>query len=354
MPPSHQYAEQLPRIEQCAFRAFDRQYIFADDRLVDRLRAPLWSIRSRHQVFASVQHDQQIKSGPGVIFTQLVPDQHHFAARGGKAFPLYKHAQAQEWAANIPLSLRQYLASRFAMSTDITPERVLAYIAAVAGHPDYTRRFWNSLRRPGIRIPITADRSLWSAACNIGSEVIWLHTFGTRYFDATRGLPEGPPRLPRDRRPEIVERISDELRSVPEDIRYDADSQQLHIGNGIIGRVAPEAWEYQVCGKQIIRQWFSFRQRSRQYQRRSSLLDDTRLDRWTIHLTKDLLDLIHVLTMLVDLEPSQKALLEQICGCLLITVDDLKEAGVLPGPPTARKAPHPPLQDELRYNEEPP
>jgi predicted helicase len=344
--------QEMPTIEECAFRAFDREYIFADPRLADRLRMSLWSIQGRRQVYASIQHDKPLKAGPGVIFTQLVPDQHHFGARGGRVVPLYKHSQAQGWSSNIPLDFRQYLTARLGMESIVSPEEVFAYIAAIAAHPGYTQKFWGSLRRPGIRIPLTSDMDLWSATCEIGKEVIWLHTFGTRYHDGEHGRPEGPPRLPRNRRPEILMEISDSPENVQDMMQYVSMTRQLHLAEGIIGPVDEQVFEYRVSDKRVIDQWFSFRQRTRQHQRRMSPLDDTRVERWTYHLSSDLLDLINVLTMLVDLQPQQEGLLQAVCNGPLISVNELEASGILPPSPVGRRAPRPPLQGELRYDEE--
>jgi Type ISP C-terminal specificity domain/N-6 DNA Methylase len=352
MPQSLAAVQEMPRIEECAFRAFDREYILADPRLADRLRMSLWNIRGRHQVYASIQHDKALKAGPGVIFTHLIPDQHHFAARGGKVIPLYKHSQTQDWSSNIPLDFRQYLAARLGGDSAIIPEDVFAYIAAIAAHPGYTQIFWESLRRPGIRVPFTADKDLWATACELGEEVIWLHTFGMRYHDVARGRPEGAPRLPRGRRPEIIKEISDGPDATPDMMQYDSRTGYLQLADGIIGPVEEGAFEYRVGDKRIIDQWFSFRQRTRQHQRRMSPLDDIRVKRWTYHLSRDLLDLINVLTMLVVLEARQERLLQEVCHGSLIRVDELRTSGILPPSRAGKRAPRPPNQDELRYDAE--
>jgi hypothetical protein len=334
-----------PPIEECAFRSFDRQYLFADARLIDRLREPLWDVRSFNQVYASLQHDQPANPGPGIIFTHLVPDQHHFGGRGGKVLPLYRNVHIP--AENIAPGLREHLSST--LKIEVSTGDVLAYIAAVVAHPNYTQRFWLPLRRPGVRLPLTADRRLWTTACDIGAEVIWLHTFGERYSDPEGDRPSGPPRLQHERRPEVIVRISDDPDKMPEGICYDSATLQIHIGDGVLGPVEPAAWAYEVGGRPIIRQWFSYRQRTRRHQRWSSPLDDTRLGRWTAPLTDDLLDLIHVLTRLVDIEPRQASLLEEICNGPLVTVSNLKDAGVLPAPAAAKKPPRLRRQDELPF-----
>ena len=51
----------------------------------------------------------------------------------------------------------------------------MAYVAAVMAHPAFTARFAPDLVRPGLRVPLTADASLFAEAAAIGREVIWLH-----------------------------------------------------------------------------------------------------------------------------------------------------------------------------------
>jgi hypothetical protein len=112
----------------------------------------------------------------------------------------------------------------------------------------------------------------------------------------------------------------------------------------------PEVWSYEICGTSVVKKWFGFRQRTRGRQRRSSPLDDVRAERWTTGFTDELLDLLQVLTLLVDIEPQQEELLTQIVDAPLIAVEDLVRAGVLPVPAEARRAPRPPAQAELPFD----
>jgi hypothetical protein len=137
---------------------------------------------------------------------------------------------------------------------------------------------------------------------------------------------------------------------MPETIGYDTDRGRLHVGEGVIGPVVPEVWAYDICGTSVVKKWFGFRQRTRGRQRRSSPLDDVRAERWTTRFTDELLDLLQVLTLLVDIEPRQEELLAQIVDAPLIAVDDLVRAGVLPVPAEARRAPRPPAQAELPFD----
>jgi hypothetical protein len=70
------------------FRAFDRQWLIADARLIHRPSPDLWSARLDGQVFVIEQSAHPIDSGPGLLFTGLIPDMHHFNNRGGRALPM--------------------------------------------------------------------------------------------------------------------------------------------------------------------------------------------------------------------------------------------------------------------------
>jgi Type ISP C-terminal specificity domain len=62
-------------------------------------------------------------------------------------------------------------------------------------HPSFTARFKADLVRPGLCLPLTADKTLFDDAIAVGREVVWLHCYGERFVDAAADRPKGPPRL---------------------------------------------------------------------------------------------------------------------------------------------------------------
>ena len=176
--------------------------------------------------------------------------------------------------------------------------------------------------RPGLRVPITADASLFAEAAKLGREVIWLHSFGDRFDD---GKPAGEPRLPNDRKPTIPRNgtIPNTPEGFPDTIDYDPALQRLKIGTGFIDNVPPAVWAYEVSGKQVLRQWFSYRKKDRERpqigdKRPPSPLSDIQPDHWLSEYTSELINVLNVLGMLVELEPKQADLLERICDGPLI------------------------------------
>lgn len=51
---------------------------------------------------------------------------------------------------------------------------------------------------------------------------------------------------------------------MPDSIEYDKVKRRLLIGSGYVEGVPPEVWSYEVSGKQVLRQWFSYRKANRE------------------------------------------------------------------------------------------
>ncbi len=95
---------------------------------------------------------------------------------------------------------------------------------------------------------------------------------------------------------------------------YDAEKNRLLVGTGFIDNVLPAVWRYEVSGKQVLLQWFSYRKKHRERpiignRRKPSPLGDVQPDHWLPEYTTELLNVLNVLTMLVELEPQQAEIL---------------------------------------------
>jgi hypothetical protein len=268
-----------------------------------------------------------------VTFTAYVPDLDHYRGSfGGRVFPLWRNRDAT--TSNFPPDFVKFMSERLGLV--VAPEDLFSYIAAVAASPAYTMRFQADLSTPGLRIPVTANVETFKEAIQLGRCVLWLHTFGERMANANNGRPEGPPRLPEGRAPMVPKegRISSDSSEMPDRLSYDAGQHRLLIGTGFIDNVVPAVWEYEVSGKQVLVQWFSYRKKNRERpiigeRRQPSALGDIQPDHWLSEYTTELLDVLNVLSMLVDLEPKQADLLDRICAGPLISEEDLNAARAL-------------------------
>lgn len=315
------------------FRSFDRQWIVPDHRLLSMARPDLWAIDSSKQVYLTCLEAHSPEDGPAITFTELIPDNDHYKGSfGGRILSLWRDRAATQ--PNIKPALLAHLAKIFAQP--VKAEDMMAYLAAVMAHPAFTARFKADLVRPGLRVPLTADAKLFAEAVALGSEVIWLHTYGERFADEKAGRPKGPPRLPKEQAPFIpaAGAIPGAPEPLPDTMDYDPATRRLKIGKGFVENVTPQMWAYEVSGMNVLRQWFSYRKRDRSRpiigdRRPPSPLDKIQPDHWLPEYTTDLIDLLHVLGRLIALEPRQADLLERICAGPLRKADELREAGAL-------------------------
>jgi len=315
-----------------AFRSFDRQWIIPDNRLINRPNPKLWEVYSEHQVYLTAPSDRSPTVGPALTFTALIPDLHHYNGRGGRVFPLWHDRDAS--TPNIPPKLLSYLGEKYGLQ--VTAEDFFAYIAGVAAHSAFTKRFQLDLVRPGLRIPLTASSELFSTAVELGKTVIWLHTFGERFADSSGDRPNRPPRVSSNNAPRISldGAISQNPTEMPDSMEYDKSNHRLLIGHGYVENVSLAVWNYKVSGKQVLRQWFSYRKANRERpiigtRRQPSSLGDIQPNHWLAEYTTELINLLHILEKLIQLEPAQADLLEQICSTPVITVNELSTSGVL-------------------------
>jgi hypothetical protein len=314
-----------------AFRFLDRQWIIPDGRLINQPNPALWEGYSPRQLFLTALDAHSPTLGPALTFAGAIPDLHHYNGRGGRVFPLWRDREGTQ--PNVRPELLAHLSLFF--GREVEAEEVMAYLAATMAHPAFTARFQPDLVRPGLRVPITADAALFAEASEFGREIVWLHCYGERFADLAAGRPRSAPRMAAGYRPMIPAggEIPGEP-GLPETIRYDPAKQRLHIGQGWVENVSQAMWDYEVSGKQVLPQWFSYRRRDRSRpiigdRRPPSELENIIPGEWPAEYTSDLIDLLNVLGRLVALEQPQAELLERILAGKLIHESDLREVGAL-------------------------
>ncbi|MEU3449169.1 type ISP restriction/modification enzyme [Streptomyces thermolilacinus] len=321
-----------PQLIRVGLRSFDRQWLIADNRVIDRPRADLWESLQPGQLFLNQQSSHAISSGPALVATAHLPDTHHFNGRGGRVHPLLH----PDGSANVPTGLLRYLAAALDLD-DVTVQDLAAYSVAVTGHGAFTEHFAEELLTPGVRLPLTRDPVLWGEAVAIGREFLWAATYGEFGTppDASQAGPDGVGFPAGDARQ--VRYTTAIGSAVPGSLHYDEESRTLHVGQGAFTGVPPEVWNYEVGGMHVVKKWFGYRKAS-PTSRRTSPLDDIHVTSWPSEWTRELIDLLSVLRRLSDLAPAQQALMTKIVGSPVITVTDLTSACVLPPQPGATRA----------------
>lgn len=124
------------------------------------------------------------------------------------------------------------------------------------------------------------------------------------------------------------------LDAMPHELDYDAAGRRLKIGPGHIANVSPEVWAYEVSGKRVLSQWWSYRRKDRSKppmgdKRPPSPLSSIQPTAWLPEYTTELLAVLRVLTRLVALEPRQLDLLDRIIAGPTIDADILRATGAL-------------------------
>lgn len=284
---------------------------------------------------------ESVKEGLALTFSASLPELNHYRGRGGRAHPLWRNSSATE--PNLTPGLVEHLAE--SVGTSVTPEDLFSYIAGVCAQPAFTG--WRNEVSPhdrSLRVPVTADSDLWREAVSLGRQVIWAHTFGERFADQGRGRDPGPnPRV--DSGPFWGAAVPLDADRHPTTIGYDPEKRRLVLGEGPdagwIENVAPEVWAYRVSVMSPIESWFKYRKREPNV-KWSSPLNDIVQRGWVNDWSLELLDVCHMLTALIRLEPDQAALLDLILDSPQVTVEALTTAGVLPVPKRATRAPRVP------------
>lgn len=323
-----------------AYRSFDRQWIIADSRFINQTNPALWEFRSDEQVFITGLKRVSPGDGPAITISGYVPDYDHFRGSfGGRVLPLWRDVAAT--VPNVKAALLAHLTTSY--GKPISAPDVMAYVAALLAHPAFTARFKEDLIRPGLRVPVTADATLFDRAVALGREGIWLHTYGERFADPASGRPAAPPRMPKGQGPTIPVggTIPGAPNPLPDTMHHDPSTGRLHVGEGFIENVPTAVAEYQVSGRSVLRQWFSYRKADRTRpvigdRRPPSALDKIQPNHWLPEYTEDLLNLLHVLGRLVALEPAQATLLDEICAAPLLTEASLTGAGALASAPVVK------------------
>ena len=311
--------DQFEGLVEYGYRSFDRQWLIADQRLIDRAGPDIWRIRGRHQVFLTTLTSTKLGRGPVFTVTPYVPDLDHFRGSYGakNVMPLYRDSNDQD--ANITSGLLKALGHR--LGIEVAAGDLLAYVYALGGTAAFSDRFADVLAEGAgpVHIPITTDANLFQKAVELGRDLLWWHTWGERFAPPGHiGLPEG-----------TAQEITP-VEHMPEGFAYDPETQALTVGTGVFAPVSPEVWEFEVSGLKVLRSWLGYRMKTRKG-KKSSPLDDIRPARWT--QTDELLRLLAILDHTVQVTPTAAKLLDDILASPLIPAADL------PAPTPAQRKP---------------
>jgi len=294
------------KVIRYAYRSFDRQYIFADSRLIDRPGPALWGAHSERQIYISSLLNHPLGGGPAVSVCSEIPDLHHFRGSYGakEVFPLYRDSMCS--CPNILPGLANLLTKQFAEVPSVGPEDIFAYIYGVLAQPTFTTLFSSELKTRELRFPITKDPELFKQATAMGRNLIWLHTYGTRFHpsgDESASLPQGTARC--------TKAIPGTLDGYPREVSFDQEQQILLVGKGEFKPVSAEVFAFDISGLKVVSSWLKYRMKDGAG-RKSSPLDDIHPLEWTAEMTTELLELLWIVEATIRGYSAQGQLLESI------------------------------------------
>ncbi|MFI5978378.1 type ISP restriction/modification enzyme [Streptomyces sp. NPDC051452] len=266
---------------------FDEQWLIPDHRLIDAARPELWRVADARQVFTVETGDADAP----LLATPLLP-----LLRAGRVRPLHRRPGGTE--PNLAPGLLDHLSAR--LGDRPTATDVLAWILAAV--------------RADLTVPLTDDRELWSAGVESGRRMLWLMC-----RDGER------PKLPGGRRPYVRAPLPDR----PVALRYDRDEETLHIDEGRVSPVPPQAWDHQVAGVRVLEAWFAVRTAPAE----PGTLAAIRPAAWPQSWTSELLELITVLALLAEVRRPWSG----SPPTSTVTAAELRRAGVLPVPESSRR-----------------
>ena len=308
---------EVPNIVPVGYRAFDRQYILADARLLHMPSPRLWEHRISKQIFITELHNEYVGMGPGLYFHSLIPDMHGFkGSEGGRVHPAF----TVDGSPNLTEPTARLLSQRFGADA---PGDLVYYLAALTGHPGYVRTFDEPLQQAGIRVPLTADPELWERAVQLGKQVVWLHTYGERGepLPGMKGLhqvPEGAdytlPYSIKDMGKTMPEKkpsfSPDPINSLSEE-ENNPVMGTVSFGEARCENVEKRVFDYTIGGNQVLGLWAKYRLK-KPVVRRSSSLNDIVQREWPEAWSEEYERLLYTLTHLVHLEPAQEKLLDEV------------------------------------------
>lgn len=271
---------------------FDEQWLIPDHRLIDTARPELWRVADEHQIFVTeTAGGSGSGSGPLLIATSLLP-----LHRPGRIRPLYRRPGGTE--PNLAPGLPEHLAAR--LGHPVAALDVLAWTLTAV--------------RPNLTVPLTDDPELWARGIESGHRLLRLMRRGG-----------DRPKLPGGRRPYVRA----PLPTRPLGLHYDRDEETLHLDEGRVSPVPPEAWNFEVDGVRVLEEWFT----TRTAEPEPGTLSAIRPATWPQTWTSELLELITILALIAEAGQQQG----ELTVTAPITATDLRKAGVLPVPETARR-----------------
>jgi hypothetical protein len=120
----------------------------------------------------------------------------------------------------------------------------------------------------------------------------------------------------------LIDSISTDPDDMPTGFNYQESDQTLIIGTGRIAPVHQGVMDFTTSGMNVFRKWFNYRKQNPSGRTKEGL-NGINATTWYDEWTDDLVAMLADLTLLVELTPAHKELLEQLVDRPLLTAAEL-------------------------------
>lgn len=239
------------KITRILYRPLDYRWLYNDRDWVDWYRDDLQRVyHELGDVPTLITNPRGQGRGPAVLHSLVLPDQHSFNNRGGRAvWCLWQPADSPATYGGdkdprlIVGDRRTSFTSEVADWLELLGrpqafEDAYSYILAMLSATDYTRRNWLALVADDLRVPLTDDPNVFSRAVEIGNGLrrAWelrVTAGGTQWTGTSSG------------------QIG----------KAEWKNGAIHFSGGrILHGVSEEAWFFAVSGHRVLPKWFKARQ----------------------------------------------------------------------------------------------
>ena len=299
-------------IQRYSYRAFDRSWCLADNRVCSRPRKKLWRVHSAKQIyFAGILKKVNV-CGPAILACTAIPDLDFLRSGGKDIIPLYKDKAATK--VNICPSVYENLCTAYQM--EIPQESLYHYLYSLLTTSHYIEHYNQELQMPGPKVPITKNLELFMAATKLGKQLICIHTFGERLSTARFRL-EGQARR--------LEHLPSATHAYPEKFIYAPETKIIWACRGrqrqaFVEKVDSRVWNFSISGFKPIQSWLKYRTKT---PHKISFLLDSRPHSWTFAMTEEFIKVIHAIEMTIDKQTKLKRQFKKILATRLFTHAEL-------------------------------
>lgn len=238
-------------LREYVYRPLDLRWLYDDPAWIDWYRPYLQAVYAHgKRVPSLVTIPTDHGAGPAVIHVDQLMDQHAFNNRGAKAvFTLWHPHQTGQPLPDLRCPVREGYRCGFgsrvhdwldSLGQSEAIEAAYDYVLAVLSAPAYTKTHWRALESDFLRVPLTADPSVFATAASLGSRLRQAWTLA----------------VPRD--PAVSWKGPASVKPLG---KASHSGDRLVFANGReLSGVNSDVWTFEVSNYAVLRSWFAARQ----------------------------------------------------------------------------------------------